>query len=118
MTSPHLRPFGPFMVAGSVGQSGTRRYGFGSVDGLGTVASLPPWARAATARAAATTTALTATVGPTRPPVGILELLQLISPMFGRLDDAVAYRETPRHSQRGRHFEGPSYSLHLGVRAK
>src|SRR5437870_2221507 len=70
MTSPHLCLFGPFMVAGSVGQSGTRRYGFGSVDGFGTVLSLPPWACAATAIAATTATP-TVSVAPTRPVGGI-----------------------------------------------
>src|SRR5213594_609923 len=73
MTSPHLCPLGPFILAGSVGQSGTRRYGFGSVDGLGYGASRRPWACAATARAA-TTTAPTASVAPTRPAGGILDL--------------------------------------------
>src|SRR5216684_9366695 len=59
MTSPHLCPCGPFMLAGSVGQSGTRRYGFGSADGLGGRVSLPSWAYAITASAATTTAPVT-----------------------------------------------------------
>src|SRR6187431_2165205 len=53
MTSPHFLPFGPFMLAGSVGQSGTRRKGFGSV-GLGTGASLLAWPCAVATAARAT----------------------------------------------------------------
>src|SRR5713226_2155293 len=72
MTSPHLCPFGPFMFAGSVGQSGARRYGLGSADGLWTAVSLPSWTCAVTARAA-TTTALVISVEPTRPAGNILD---------------------------------------------
>src|SRR5215475_9513521 len=50
ITSPHFVSFGPFMLAGSVGQSGTRWYGFGSV-GLGTDASRFVWLCAAATNA-------------------------------------------------------------------
>src|SRR5262245_7224715 len=51
ITSPHFFPFGPFIVAGSVGQLGSRRYGFGRLVGLGAGAS-PRCAVAGTVSAA------------------------------------------------------------------
>src|SRR5688572_5967031 len=48
MTSPHLRPLGPFMLAGRAGQSGARRYGFGRL-GLATRVSPGACASAITA---------------------------------------------------------------------
>src|SRR5262245_14311277 len=54
ITSPHLCPFGPFIVAGSVGQSGSSRYGFGSA-GLGAGLSARSWAPTVMASAATAT---------------------------------------------------------------
>src|SRR4029079_8184877 len=74
MTSPHFLPFGPFMLAGRVGQSGTRRYGFGSV-GLG-VGGSPRVCPYAGAKSTATRMPEIANCARTRLEVGTADLLE------------------------------------------
>src|SRR3954471_22465145 len=72
MTSPHLRPSGPFILAGSVGHPGSSRYGLGSV-GFGT--GFPAgFCACGVVASAATTKAQIRTWEPARPAAVILHL--------------------------------------------